>query len=116
MIVIDILKIGGVDVSDYVLTDGIQLASTPQLHQITDLDGNIHSTLVADKEGLTASLGDMPDSKVKEVRAAISSGDVNVEIFGVAYTMTSMSISRSVSYIYGDVPMWHNVNISGVEA
>lgn len=116
MIVIDILKIGGVDVSDYVLVDGIQLAGTPQLHQITDLDGNIHSALVTDKEGLTVSLGNMPDSKVNEVRTAISAGDVNVEIFGVPYTMTSMSISRSVSYIDGDVPMWHNVSISGVEA
>lgn len=113
---IDILIVGGVDVSDYVLTDGIQLSATPTLHQITDLDGNKHSTLVADKENLSASLGTMPDSKVKEVRAAIAAGDVEVTIFGTTYTMTSMSVSRSAQYIDGGVVMWHNVTITGVEA
>lgn len=108
--------IGGIDLSQYVLTDGIQLSATPTLHQITDLDGNKHSTLVSDKENLSASLGTMPDGKVKEVRAAIATGDVEVTIFGTSYTMTSMSVSRSAQYIDGGVVMWHNVTITGVEA
>ena len=113
---IDILIIGGVDVSDYVLVDGIQFDGGPILHQIEDLDKNTHSKLVNDKENFSASLGNMPDRKVQEVRSAISAGNVEVNVFGVMYTMTSMNVSRSASYIDNDVPYWHNVSITGVEA
>lgn len=115
---IDILIIGGVDVSDYVLVDGIQFNGGPILHQIEDLDKNTHSKLVNDKDSLSATLGTVPHSVLKALRRAIvtDNGKVEVNIFGDIYTMTSMQAAGSSQYIDGDTPMWHNVTITGVEA
>lgn len=113
---IDIFVIGTIDLSEYVLSDGIKISLIPTLHQVTDLQGNTHSKRVTSKKSLSASLGTIPDSIVDKLETEIDKADVTVKVGEKSYTMTSMSVSRSASYIDAGEIWWSEIEISGVQA
>lgn len=104
------------DFSDYVLSDGITIQSTPTMSSITDLNAYTHAALTAMKRTLTINMGFMPDSKINELETLISRSYVAIKTNTGTKNYTSVTLSRTSSYIDNGEIWWDSVTVSGVEA
>lgn len=104
------------DFSDYVLSDGVTVQSTPTMSSIKDLNAYTHAALTAMKRSITINMGFMPDSKVDQLETLISRSYVSIKTNTGTKSYTSVSLSRTASYIDGEELWWDSVTVSGVEA
>lgn len=98
------------------MSNGLTVQSTPTLASIKDLGDYTHASLTSMKRKITIKMGFMPDSKVSQLESLISYAYVPIKTNTGTKTYTSVTLSRTASYIDGGEVWWDSVTVSGVEA
>lgn len=94
----------------------MNVQSTPTMASIKDLNAYTHAALTAMKRTITINMGFMPDSLVDQLETLISRPYVTIKTNTGTKTYTSVTLSRTSSYIDGGEVWWDSVTVSGVEA
>ena len=111
---IDILIIGGVDVSDYVETGSLEIKTEAETRSIVDLDGTTHAVKIRKTKEFGASLGLVPETLINSLDTAIDSAAIVVTVNGEQNTYTEVSLSRSDVYA-DDTGIYWDASVSGVK-
>lgn len=108
--------IEGIDYSDYVLSNGISVTTTPKFVSVTDIDFFTHVSTTIMKRQIKINFGFMDDQTVQELENLISNSYITIKTNYGEKVYTNVSLTRTASYISNNTIYWDSVSISGVEA
>ena len=107
--------IEGVDYSDEVLTDGIQITTSPKFNSTVDLDFYNHVSNVVMKRNITVNFGCVSGSMIDKLESDISKSNVIIQTNEGEKVYYNVTLSRSASYISDGELYWNSVTLTGVE-
>lgn len=117
---IDLAIINGLDMSDYVLSEGINLSQNINANTMTDIVGNVHSAKISTKNSLSISFGPMPDSVLTKLINAVSPSYVPIRHPTGKGVETKTYVEVYVDYtaameVDGEI-IWTDVELKGEES